>query len=146
MALPKTATWIIQERDTTVTLSDRPKIVAYYNANGCTPCRMNDLYSWNDILKETSDEDSLINADFVFIFKSDPQNEEFRQNLISKEFHYPVLCDDEGEFEENNVLPKNELYHVFLLDRDDKIILAGSPIYNPKLWELYKNKIASMAI
>ncbi len=142
MTLPEGSSWIIQERDTTVVLSDRAKIVVYYNAKGCTSCRMNELYSWKEMMKVNAE--SLPDADLVFIFKSDPDNEEFRQKLISMNFPYPILCDVAGELERNNTLPKNELYHVFLLDRDNLILLCGSPIYNTKLWELYKTRAASI--
>ncbi|MDR2890528.1 MAG: hypothetical protein LBV18_02850 [Alistipes sp.] len=95
-------------------------------------------------MEENSDEETPINVDFVFIFKSEKGSEGFRQKLISTSFNYPVLCDPAGEFEKNNTLPKNELYHVFLLDQDNKIVLSGSPIYNPGLWNLYESKIASL--
>lgn len=141
MVLPEAGSWVIQGRDTTVELSGRAKIVIYYNAKGCTSCRMNELYSWKEVMK--ADPEGLPDADFVFIFKSDPRNEEVVQKLISTDFRYPILCDPAGEFEKNNTLPKNEMYHVFLLDRDNKIILSGSPIYNPRLWDLYKSKVVN---
>lgn len=144
MNLPETARWIVEQRDTTVVLGDRPKIIVYYNEKGCTSCRMTELYSWKMIMEEAGDEKDPVDADFVFIFKSDPRNEEFRQGIGSMEFDHPVMCDPAGEFEANNILPKDELYHVFLLDGDNKIVLSGSPIFNEKLWRLYETEITAL--
>ena len=144
MTLPESKTWVMQERDTTVMLNDRAKIVVYYNEEGCTPCRLNELHMWKAIIEESLDENSPVNADFVFIMKSDPLSEELRQSLISVDFRYPVLCDAEGEFETNNVLPKDIPHHVFLLSHDDKVILTRAPIFNPELWALYRRKIEGL--
>jgi hypothetical protein len=32
-------------------------------------------------------------------------------------------------------------YRTFLLDKDNKVLLVGSPIKNPKMWALYEKII-----
>lgn len=44
----------------------------------------------------------------------------------------------------NPVVPQNEHYHTFLLDRDDRVVLVGSPVGNPRMWELYKRTIEEL--
>mgnify|MGYP000925728807 FL=1 len=40
-----------------------------------------------------------------------------------------------------NKFPKNPQYQTFLLDKDNKILLIGSPIGNHHIWNLYKQII-----
>ena len=57
-------------------------------------------------------------------------------------FDLPVFYDPDGAFERANPqLPANPLFHTFLLDRDNRVVLVGSPIGNPKMWELCKSTI-----
>ncbi len=44
----------------------------------------------------------------------------------------------------NPAVPDNSDYHTFLLDRDNRVVLVGSPVGNPKMWELYKSTIARL--
>ena len=143
ITLPENAAWLGPGRDTTITLGDRPKIVVYYNSDGCTSCRLKELPLWKNLLRETQETDSL-EVDFVFILKSDPHSDELRLSLNSMRFDHPVLCDPDGEFERNNLLPEDEFFHAFLLDRKNTVILLGVPVFNPALWEKYKEKLAEM--
>lgn len=37
------------------------------------------------------------------------------------------------------------MYHTFLLDRQNRVVLVGNPIGNERLWELYKKEIREQA-
>jgi hypothetical protein len=44
----------------------------------------------------------------------------------------------DGSFERLNPhLPANEQFHTFLLNEENKVVLAGSPVHNEKLKKLY---------
>jgi len=48
----------------------------------------------------------------------------------------------DGSFERLNPhLPKDERFHTFLLDENNKVILVGYPVNNPKLKELYLKEL-----
>lgn len=56
-----------------------------------------------------------------------------------------VLWDSTGTFIRTNpVVPQDENYHTFLLDRDNRVVLAGSPAGNPRMWDLYRKTIVRM--
>ncbi len=60
-------------------------------------------------------------------------------------FDYPVFLDTAGVFERSNPgLPANPVFHTFLLDRENRVVLVGSPIGNAKMWDLYKSTIARL--
>ena len=65
-----------------------------------------------------------------------------QQTIADYRLQFPVLLDTAGIFERSNPqLPENPVFHTFLLDRDNRVVLVGSPLGNPKMWELYKSTI-----
>jgi len=85
---------------------------------------------------------------FSIIYLFTPQKEDVnRLNILLKsdKFDYPVFIDFNGSFvKQNPKIPKNRQLHSFLLDKNNKVVLIGSPLYNPMLWELYKRTIYKM--
>jgi hypothetical protein len=61
----------------------------------------------------------------------------FFHSLNSEHFIFPVLCDKEGEFEENNLLPINKEYNAFLLDSNNEVVYVGSPLLGRKMRSLF---------
>lgn len=121
------------------------KILSYYNTSECTSCRLKELAKWKNIMSEVKNtQDSLINMnniEFVFIFNVGEQLHELELNLRLHKLNIPVMFDMKGEFEKINSLPSPEMFHCFLLDKNNKILIVGSPVKNEKIWLLYKKKI-----
>ena len=127
--------------DSAITLhSNNPKIVSYYNLAGCMSCRLKELRNWRCRIMELEHSNTL-NADFIFLFRADSDNEHFMEEFRQTGFNHTVLLDTDGEFERLNELPKDSRYHTFLLDNNNRIILVGSPVYNAPFWERYKTRI-----
>lgn len=151
-------TWSIDTKgftDTTYApLSDtgRVKVLAYYNAKGCTPCRLKELYQWNETKMQFDSISRLAGGsevELVLIFG--PANDkskllEVETSLRMNQIRFPILIDTLGVFERSNLLPSDEIYHYFLLDRHNKIAVVGSPINNSKIRELYLEQIVEVAI
>jgi len=114
------------------------KIVVYYDSIGCTPCELRLLPHWQYMIAEMKAHRSYL--DFIFIFNS-PNKDEISTVFENYGFELSFYCDTNGDFKKRNRLPNNRFYHTFLLDKNNKVILIGSPIDNSKLWDLYKKKI-----
>ncbi|CDN33063.1 hypothetical protein BN938_3001 [Mucinivorans hirudinis] len=41
-------------------------------------------------------------------------------------------------------MPDKEQFHYFLLDSNYRVRLVGSPVNNPRMWQLYKTRIAEL--
>jgi hypothetical protein len=39
------------------------------------------------------------------------------------------------------MIPTNEEFQCFLLDKDNKIVMIGNPAKHQEIWDLYKGKI-----
>ena len=74
-----------------------------------------------------------------FIFS--PSTEELaniRLSLSASRFYHPIYVDTSGIFiRENPHLPHNPLFHTFLLDEDNRVVLVGNPLENEKIEELF---------
>ena len=58
-----------------------------------------------------------------------------------KGFNYLVFIDEQNTIEQLNHFPKQPEYQCFLLDKDNKVLLLGNPVLNPKICELYKQAV-----
>ena len=119
-----------------------PKLIVYYDSRNCNPCKMDELEVWRRYFQEA---DSLYPSVRYRIILAVNKNArrldfEFRQH----QFPYPVYYDLALDFEADNALTWEQEFHTFLLDRDNRVVLAGSPMGNPKMWELYKSTIARL--
>ncbi|MDR2410159.1 MAG: hypothetical protein LBE13_18905, partial [Bacteroidales bacterium] len=72
---------------------------------------------------------------FLFVIHS-PNYADLGYELLY--FDYPIIYDKHNSFDKLNHFPPLP-YRTFLLDKDNKVILVGSPINNPKLLEIYMN-------
>ncbi len=61
------------------------------------------------------------------------------------DFGFGYILDSTGQFMADNRIPTDRRFHTFLLDKENRVVLVGSPIGNPKMWELYKSTIARLA-
>lgn len=61
------------------------------------------------------------------------------------EFNYPICIDTLDIFNKVNHLLSIPSFQTFLLDKDNKIVAIGNPVYNPKIKELYMNIIQGKA-
>jgi hypothetical protein len=103
---------------------------------GCTG-----LAAWKKLIS-ASDTIFTNKPDFLFFFNPKQNGfHELRQILIVNNFNYPVFVDKENEIMRLNNFPKELEYQCFLLDKDNKVVLVGNPVYNSGIWTLYKKII-----
>lgn len=120
--------------DTVECTLDKPyKIIIYVDSAGCVPCRFKPFVVKpfvTEVIRKSTDRVS-----FVFIFNSG--NEPVLKNFLEDYgFNFP-FCIDNSVFHSQNGMPKNDLTNGLLLDGDNRIILTGDPVQNPKMRELY---------
>lgn len=113
------------------------KIITYVDSTGCTSCRLK-LQEWDDIIQ---DYNSIADVDFLMIVESNNATE-ILQLLRNNLFNYPVAIDSAQYFKKHNKLSCNSSVHTFLVDNENKILVIGNPVINPKIQTLYRNIIS----
>jgi hypothetical protein len=112
------------------------KIFTYIDSIGCTSCQLG-LPQWKQLIDSCIRQ--YVDVHFVFVVHS-TNYRQFGQELRLNDFTYPVIYDRHNDFDKLNHFPPAP-YRTFLLDKDNKVLLVGSPINNPTMWELYKKFI-----
>jgi hypothetical protein len=112
------------------------KVLAYVDSVGCTDCQLN-LQSWKNFIESI---DSLTDGMTPFLFFFHPKKggeEDIYYLLEMYKFELPVCIDMEDTLNKLNQFPENSHFHFFLLDKDNKVIITGNPIYSDAVKNLY---------
>ena len=123
------------------------KIVIWFDSIGCNQCRLKSIYNYGFV--EDYCNDTLKNECYlVEIFSpSKGQLKDIVLFVWENNLDIPIVLDIKNEFQQlNPMLPKNDKYHSFLLNKENEIVLVGPPNYNHKMWSLYKSLINSYGI
>ena len=119
------------------------KIITYVDSIGCVSCKLQ-LLEWKNFIALV---DSTTNKSIPFIFIFQPKdNDNLHYILKRDDFHLPVCIDTKDQFYALNHFPKEDMFHTFLLDKDNKVVVIGNPIHNLKVRDLYLQKIAGITV
>lgn len=114
------------------------KIFVYIDSVGCSSCKLQ-LPEWKNFITQL---DSITDKDIQFIFILHPKEiREIKIQAKLNKFNYPLYFDKNNDFDKLNKFPSDISLQTFLLDKNNKVILLGNPVQNPKMKELYINKI-----
>lgn len=116
-----------------------PKIVTFIDGR-CNVC-LDDFRQWY-ILRSDS---AFCQHDIDIIYYVGTPN---AQSIDMWTHRYKIrdfVIDPDRLFLRKNKLKLDDkIFHTFLLDRENRVVLVGSPIGNPRMWELYKTTIARL--
>ena len=111
------------------------KLVVFADSSRCSSCYINSLYQWQRIIDF---EEQFAGFKVMFILgakKGDTErlSEEIKKSTLS----HPIYIDEGQNILTNNPnIPRESLYHTFLLDDNNNIILVGSPLHNETIDKL----------
>lgn len=137
---------LIKGKDTVINdfMDSQLKLVVYTDSTGCSSCSINQFHRWNNLLSYAEGFNNRLKYYFIFSPKKNDVHS-IKFELRTALFDYPVILDSKSEFEKLNPhLPKNKALHTFLLDKDNNVILVGSPLGNPAIEKLFKTMTADL--
>lgn len=119
-------------------------MVIWYDSIGCSSCQVKQIHEWENVITYADSLKNIVDVVFIFSLRIKDINS-VCVALHTSDFRFPVYIDYTNSFQEKNPgIPSDERMHAFLVDEKNKVILAGNPVYNEKLWELYKENILSL--
>lgn len=127
--------------------TNQPRILVYVGEGECGVCslRLPEWYTKINELRQTG----IDSVQVLFVVE---EREMPRMEAAVAESHIArireivaIRPDSARLFLTTNPIPSDYRFHTFLLDKDNRVVLVGSPIGNPKMWELYKSTIARLA-
>lgn len=139
---------LIEEKDMTIWMPDSNiymgneqrkslTFVVYADSTQCSPCFINHLKEWEEMLKLENDQRHPVQ----FLFIMEPRkgvSKTLCEKLKESGFRHSVLIDENSLFRKANPqIPEDALYHTFLLDEDNKVILVGNPLRSEEIEKLF---------
>ena len=115
------------------------KVLVFVDSIGCTSCKLQ-LSRWKEFIRYT-DSISQKNIPFLFFFQFDDQWE-IHSLLIRENFDKPICLDRSDSLNQLNHFPKDIRFQVFLLVKNNKVVVIGNPVHNPNVKELYLEEIS----
>lgn len=115
------------------------KIILYVDSVGCTSCKLQ-LHKWKEFIQEV---DSLTSNTVPVLFFFHPKDKRELTYLLKRDgIGIPVCIDSEDQLNSLNRFPSRDDFQCFLLDRENKVVYIGNPVYNPRIRERYLSGIA----
>jgi hypothetical protein len=115
------------------------KILLYVDSTGCTSCKLQ-LHKWREFITEV---DSLTSGSVPVLFFFHPKDKRELTYLLKRdEITVPVCLDENDRLNFLNRFPSREDFQCFLLNKDNKVVYIGNPIYNLRIKEMYLSRIA----
>lgn len=117
------------------------KLIVYLDSTECSSCAFNSMYIWEKLLIYSKTSKNKL--DIIFI--AAPKEEDTTHvvnSIISNNDDCPIYLDKHHDFSKtNSFIPKDNKFHTFLLDKNNKIIMIGNPTKSDKLFQLLHKKI-----
>lgn len=116
-------------------INAKHKLVVFVDSMACSGCYLKNMSIWNDFIELEEVKDFKI----FFIFAPPKININSLQNsFYMTGLTHPIYIDSSYCFLKNNPhIPKEPMYHTFLLDENNNIILVGNPLHNKKIEKLF---------
>jgi hypothetical protein len=114
------------------------KVLIYVDSAGCTTCKVQ-LSKWKELIASV---DSLTGREVPFLFFFHPKDyREMRYILKEVSFDLPVCIDIEDTLNKLNRFLPDAVYQTFLLNKENKVVLVGNPVYSVAMKDLYLKEI-----
>ena len=131
---------VTKSTDIDENLSKPFRLIVFVDSSSCSLCEIRKIWKWEAFLKEK--ERSNFIGLFVILETNRKKMADIKETLESDGISCPVYLDYKFSFLRNNPhVPNNHLFHSFLLDKNDSVILIGEPIQNKTIENLYDKKI-----
>ena len=121
---------------------EMPVYVLYYAPDECTECALNHVFvnkPYFDFAKRRGDFETIL----VIAPKMDQLTEALTR-AVQLESPFPIYIDSEHHLEKQDVIPKDERFHSFLLDKRGSVIYIGRPLSSQRAQQRfiqYLNKL-----
>ncbi len=114
--------------------------IIYYVDGDCYAC-IEALPEIDSVYQIIKTQHSVL---LMYVYSSDYERVEKVLNNDIKKIHIPLIYDKANSFYRENKLPLNDpLFRCFLVDKDNKVVVAGSFLANSQMKKLYEKVLNS---
>ena len=113
--------------------------IVYYLDGDCHAC-LELLPKIDSVYQTIKTQHSVL---LIYLHSADYERLENTMNNDVKKLHIPLIYDKANCFYKQNKLSLDPLFHCFLVDKDNKVVVAGSFLANRQMKELYERVLKS---
>ncbi len=126
--------WTRDSTDRTPNTHTEYKLVVYIDSTHCTECELKKMYLWDDFVKLEHKYNGLFRVVFIVQASKKSTSKALTSAFRFHKVEYPMYIDSTSMFSKmNRHIPLENMYHVFLLDKKDSVVLVGNPQFNPEI-------------
>ena len=119
------------------------KLLLYNKSENCLSCAIAKLGQRLEI-QGLLHEKSMFEFSIIHAFSSRQYDVEKKQ-VENLKCNWNIYLDSDYSFlNANPKILENEIYHIMLLDRYNRIVLVGNPMANASMWNLFKSTLENM--
>lgn len=104
------------------------KLCVFVDEESCTSCYLKRMFQWEEFIE--LERDGILTIYFIF----EPQEgceEGFHKFFYQAELDHPFYLDKDKEFlHQNPTIPRERMFHTFLLDVNNNVVLIGDVLHN----------------
>lgn len=114
------------------------KLVHYIDSSQCTSCYMKKIdEKYNELYRLEKDTKNQFSS--IFIIEQRGNDDNYKKH-ISKLYSLTMYVDTMHVFAKMNLkIPQEPMYHTFLLDENNNVILVGNPLFNAEVHKVLKH-------
>lgn len=107
------------------------KLVVYIDSFHCSECEMKKIHLWDDFVKLEHKYDGHFKVIFIVQTRKKTTFNDMVSAFCHYEVEYPIYIDSESVFSKQNPhISSENMYHVFLLNENNDVMLVGNPLFN----------------
>lgn len=112
------------------------KLVVFSDTTNCSQCYISHLMDWNDLLQL---ENNYPKLSFYFVMAARKNEGNILSELLRNcGLRHVVYVDTANVFlSKNPHINVPEVFHTFLLDKDNRVVLVGNPLKNQAIYEIF---------
>ncbi len=111
-----------------------PKVLVYVGKEKCYRCELN-FHGWNTFLAEVKTYSGYSIDLFMYV---QPKEVQPIYDIAKDEKYKNLLfIDINGDIDNLNHFEQDSQFRCFLLDENNRVVLIGNPVHNPKIKDLY---------
>lgn len=112
-------------------------LVVYIDSFACTTCMMKSLYLWNHLLGQIHDAGQQISTVFIMSVPESNGLDDLKTSFDESGLEHSIFVDTASCFQQiNPQIPNNPLFHTFLINKNDSVVLVGDPLRNEQIKEM----------
>lgn len=116
--------------------------IVYADSMECSSCFLKQIKEWNVFVQGKNNGNEKVGC-VVIVFPQKGEYDAIKEEIQMNCAH-PVYIDTAGLFERKNPqIPHAPMFHTFLVDKNDKVVLVGNPLRNEHIRKLFEKRVKS---